>query len=264
MTVGFQLVNATKRERVLFLHIPASTRWELAADPIAATMIAWYMLNNFRDDVSFVPDDESFWPFDSISPAEAAQFREVTDEIVQALIAEDLVVDQGIEILDENDPEMYFRRLSLVGSGTVFHPADLAAHSGATPEATPTFPDAPSVSEHLVQRQIPGIAAGSEYIATRDVNVLCLVHQLGAVFGVGAPVLPKGSVVRVLQPPQPADSAVTCFPRRYWHFFAVFLGRRNLWRVLLQAHYTISIPVATLESAFTPVEKRCRGTASGI
>ena len=118
MGVGFELVNATKRERVLFSHMPVSTMWEISGHPVAATIVTWYILNRRGDLISFVPDDRSHWPFGSVSPGEAQAFRDVTVEIVQQLVDAGLVVDRGREIVDPTEPEIYIRLLSREWSGS--------------------------------------------------------------------------------------------------------------------------------------------------
>ena len=119
MSVGYRLINATKREILMFMHLPVNTRREISGYPVASTMVAWYLLHHVGDEVSFVPDDKSFWPFSSVGEKETESFREVSDEIIQELIDAGLLSDNGIEILDQRDPDVFLRKLSLVwwGSG---------------------------------------------------------------------------------------------------------------------------------------------------
>jgi hypothetical protein len=97
------------------------------------------------------------------------------------------------------------------------------------------------------------VVAGSAWIATRDVNVLCMMRGLSADMGIGMPQLPKGSIVRVLETPGVGHSAAACVPRRYWALFPVLVGWRHLWRVLQLARYVIWVPIAVLQTAFIPV-----------
>ena len=120
MGVGYTLINATRRERLAFAHIPATTRWEIIGHPVAASMVACYLLQHIGDDIRFVPDDGSCWPFDSISPEEPQHIPEKTEHVVAALIREEMRVEQGRESFDEHDPECYMRRLVRVWSGGGF------------------------------------------------------------------------------------------------------------------------------------------------
>lgn len=124
MGVGYFLVNTTKRERLLFAHIAVNTRWEIAGDPVASSMVAWYMLHNLGDVISFVPDDRSFWPFSSLTPEDLSSFREVTDEVLQGLMDRGLVVDLGREVFDPKEPEVYVRKLAREWMGRTFPEID--------------------------------------------------------------------------------------------------------------------------------------------
>jgi hypothetical protein len=114
MGVGYELVNVTSRERLMFVHIPANAMREIAGNPIASAMASWYMLNNLGDHISFVPDDGSLWPFLSLKRNELEGFREVTDEVVEALVRAGILEDHGREVFDEAEPGVYMRRLANV------------------------------------------------------------------------------------------------------------------------------------------------------
>ncbi|MBL8297825.1 MAG: hypothetical protein JNN30_05685 [Rhodanobacteraceae bacterium] len=120
MGVGFYLVNATKRERLTFAHINVNTRWEIAGNPVASSMVAWYLLHNLGDVISFAPDDASFWPFAALTREEVWDFREVTEEVVRGLIEEGLLIDQGRITFDPADPDVYTRNLASAWMGCVF------------------------------------------------------------------------------------------------------------------------------------------------
>lgn len=64
MSVGYFLVNYSKKELLSFSHIDASTARELAGNPVSAAITTWYMLQNVSDSISFLSDtyDEWFFP----------------------------------------------------------------------------------------------------------------------------------------------------------------------------------------------------------
>lgn len=111
MGVGYILVNQTKKEIISFLHIPATTARELAGNPVSATMVVWYMLENRGDDIAFVSDTYDDWPFPG-DYKQLADYIEMTDKVVDSLINADVLVDEGIAWADENEPdEIYIRAL---------------------------------------------------------------------------------------------------------------------------------------------------------
>lgn len=111
MGVGYTLVNQTKKEKISFLHIPAKTARELAGNPTSAAMIVWYMLENRGDNIAFVSDTYDDWPF----PGDYKQlsgYVEMTDKVVDSLIAAEILVDEGIAWADEDEPDkIYIRAL---------------------------------------------------------------------------------------------------------------------------------------------------------
>jgi hypothetical protein len=111
MGVGYSLVNYTQREKMYYRNIPASTAWELTGNPVAASMTTYYLLKHRGDLIAFISDSEGEWPFPGGSRKDLKDYREVTDEVVQALIEAQVLVDEGREIFDEDDPDVYVRRL---------------------------------------------------------------------------------------------------------------------------------------------------------
>ncbi len=114
MGVGYILVNATQREYISFSHIGANTKRELTGDAVAAAITSWYMLEHPGDNIAFASDsngDWRDWPFKAGSWKDLAKFREVTDEVVTSLIKAEILQDEGREIFDASEPEVYERRL---------------------------------------------------------------------------------------------------------------------------------------------------------
>ncbi len=114
MGVCFHIVNRSKREVVLFMHIGAAKRLELAGNPVAAAIGNWYFLTRAGDDIAYVPDDGTHWPFADGFDSDSDDYEEVTDRIVDELIDAGILVDNGREIFDEDEPDVYIRRLDNV------------------------------------------------------------------------------------------------------------------------------------------------------
>ena len=109
MSVGYILVNQTKKERISFIHIPATTAKELAGNPVSAAIIAWYMLENLGDNISFVSDTYDDWPF-SGDHIQLSEYTDMTDKVVAALIDAQILVDEGIAWADEGEPDKIYER----------------------------------------------------------------------------------------------------------------------------------------------------------
>jgi hypothetical protein len=111
MSVGYSLVNHTRGELILFAHISASTKREITGNPVAASIIAWYMLEHAGDLIAFVSDSCGEWPFPTGARRDLESYRECTDEVVESLLAEGILVDDGDETYDPNDAEVFNRKL---------------------------------------------------------------------------------------------------------------------------------------------------------
>jgi hypothetical protein len=109
--VGYWLVNFTKKEQLLYAHIPASKARELAGNPVAAAITTWYLLQNPGDAISFVSDTYDDWPFPEGNKYHMDDYKEVTDEVVNQLIEQGILVYEGREVFREDEPEIYMRRL---------------------------------------------------------------------------------------------------------------------------------------------------------
>ncbi len=110
MGVGYSLVNHTKREVVDFAHIPASKKRELAGNPAASAITTWYLLENAGDDISFVSDTYEDWPFPEGSKEDMQSYPDVTDRIVDVLIANGILSDHGRSYVDPDDPDVVYER----------------------------------------------------------------------------------------------------------------------------------------------------------
>ncbi|GGI12889.1 hypothetical protein [Gottfriedia solisilvae] len=98
----FKLINKSKKEQIIYAHLPASKARELTGNPVTSAITTWYLLQNIGDEISFATwEDASLYE----------EYTEVTDKVVTDLIKNGIIEDNGIEIFDEDDPEVYLRKL---------------------------------------------------------------------------------------------------------------------------------------------------------
>lgn len=100
MGQGYILVNKSKGEIISFAHLPASKAKELTGNPVTAAMTTWYLLSNIGDQISFFEEENVL-----------DDYHDVTDLLIDDLIKRQLIKDDGIEVFDSNEPEIFIRRL---------------------------------------------------------------------------------------------------------------------------------------------------------
>lgn len=110
MSVGYQLVNQSKKERIIFSHLPVSTRREIAGHPVSAALVSWYLLENQGDEIQFVSDTYDDWPFNSGCRDDVGSYPDRTDRLIESLIEAGLLRDDGIAWRDEDEPQTVFER----------------------------------------------------------------------------------------------------------------------------------------------------------
>lgn len=110
MSTYYTLVNLTKKEQVCFTHLPAVKWKEIAGNPAASAIVAWYLLANSGDQIAFF-GDETESPFPNVSYRDIADFPDRTDEMVETLIKEGILKDCGYLWRDSDDPKLYTRDL---------------------------------------------------------------------------------------------------------------------------------------------------------
>lgn len=123
MPVRYTLVNATRKEQILFAHLPVSSKREIAGNPVAAAVVAWYLMEHPGDAVAFVGDDSDDWPFASGSLDDLSAYAEVTGKVVDALIAEGILTEGERTQLFEDEPDLYLRSLRNIWMDTDETPA---------------------------------------------------------------------------------------------------------------------------------------------
>ncbi len=120
MGVGYELVNHSRQERLTFTHMPANKALELSSHPATSAMTTWYLLTHLGDRISFVSDSYGEWPFPDGSREDLDHYRDVTHEVVDELIARRVLIDEGNDIFDEDEPDVYVRRLRVCGWEPIF------------------------------------------------------------------------------------------------------------------------------------------------
>ena len=111
MGTPYELVNITKKEIVSFFRIPASKARELAGNPVSSAITTWYLLTHLGDQITFMSTQEPIWPLESGSIRDVDEFTDVTDQIVEELIQNKILVDEGKVFYFDDEPEIYDRKL---------------------------------------------------------------------------------------------------------------------------------------------------------
>lgn len=107
MALQYELVNATKSERLSLAVLAGRTKHDIAGNPAAAAIVAWYMMEHPRDRITFVTDDigdtHPAWPLRGVTKAELERYRDVTLEVVTALVAAGILEERGRETIETAD-----------------------------------------------------------------------------------------------------------------------------------------------------------------
>jgi hypothetical protein len=103
------LWNSTKRERIAFEHVAATTPREVAGNPAASAIVTWYLIQNPGDQIAVLTDG-NVPPELNCTYAEALKLPDRTEAVVADLIAEGILKDAGFQFRDEDDPETVFVR----------------------------------------------------------------------------------------------------------------------------------------------------------
>lgn len=113
MGIGYCLVNKTKRETISFNRLQINIAKEIAGNAASSAITTWYLLKNSGDEIGFVPDQyyKKDWSYKDVSWQDVLNFKDLTEEVIDELINLKILKDNGIEILDEDEPGNYFRRL---------------------------------------------------------------------------------------------------------------------------------------------------------
>jgi hypothetical protein len=110
MGVWYELLNQTKKEVVRFHRISGCKALEIAGHPASASMTAWYLLRNSGDAIAFLSDEYGEWPFPTGKRGDEAEYRDITDRLVEELVGKGVLRDEGIAWADEQEPETSYVR----------------------------------------------------------------------------------------------------------------------------------------------------------
>jgi hypothetical protein len=110
MGVEYILVNETKKEMISFTHLNGSKKRELTGNAAQSAIVTWYLLNNQGDQIQFVSDTYDDWPFKTGNRNLAWSYTDKTDELIDTLIKQEILKDNGLLYADEDEPESIFVR----------------------------------------------------------------------------------------------------------------------------------------------------------
>lgn len=104
MGVEYVLINRSKKQQVAFYHLPVGKAKEISGNPVSAAIVTWYLLNNSGDEIQFISyEDPAF--------KEIFDFLDVTDSVINELIENGILLDEGIERFDDEEPEIFIRNI---------------------------------------------------------------------------------------------------------------------------------------------------------
>jgi len=123
VALQYELVNATKRERLSLSALPGRTKHDIAGNPAAAAIVAWYMMEHPRDRITFVTDDiadaHPAWPLRGVTRAELERYRDVTVDVITTLVAAGILEERGRGFVETADRgRVVVRDLRNVWKGT--------------------------------------------------------------------------------------------------------------------------------------------------
>ena len=101
MGTTYILINESKKEMISFTHLP-SKKLELAGNVATSSITTWYMLKNTGDQISFIPDYED--------QKDYLDYKDITEEIIDELVNNKILLDAGFEYQDPDDPETYIKK----------------------------------------------------------------------------------------------------------------------------------------------------------
>ena len=110
MGVGYILVNETKKEMISFAHLCGNKMKELVGNPAQSAITTWYLLSNQGDHIQFISDTYDDWPFGTGDRDLAWSHQDKTDDIIQILMEENILQDNGMLYIDEDEPDSVYTR----------------------------------------------------------------------------------------------------------------------------------------------------------
>ncbi len=113
MGAGYELINLYKKEVISFARVCTGTKKrELAGTVIAGSIVTYYMLSNIGDRITFLDDhSDNFEVFGiTITWEDIRNYNDVTEEVIRALIKEDIYVSEG-KIWIDKEENLFFHDL---------------------------------------------------------------------------------------------------------------------------------------------------------
>lgn len=110
MSVGYVLVNFSKKEIISFAHVGTTSALELAGNVASSSITTWYLLKNIGDSIAFVSDTYDDWPFEFGTKSDLKSYEDVTNKVIRELLEEHILSDFGLSYIDENEPDEVFIR----------------------------------------------------------------------------------------------------------------------------------------------------------
>ncbi len=107
------LVNIDKKQKISFYNVDTGTKLrELSGTIIASTIATYYMLTNAGDRIGFINNTENNCIVcgENYSVEHFQDYQDVTDKIVEELIKQEIVKDNGIKWVDKED-NLFYRDL---------------------------------------------------------------------------------------------------------------------------------------------------------
>ncbi|WP_239714812.1 hypothetical protein [Paenibacillus sp. 19GGS1-52] len=102
MGVTYQLINLSKKEVINYSHLPASKLRGIVGNPVSSAITTWYLINNIGDTITFLSElDES--------PQDIEHYKEVTDRIINELIQNQILKDEGLMYVDKDDSSNLYK-----------------------------------------------------------------------------------------------------------------------------------------------------------
>lgn len=106
MGVGYRLVNIDKKHQVGFYNVDTGTKpRELSGTVIASTIVTYYLLTNTGDRIGFInnTDDRFIVCGQNYESDYFTDFVDVTDKVIEELIENEIIHDNGIIWIDKED-----------------------------------------------------------------------------------------------------------------------------------------------------------------
>ena len=110
MGVGHILVNIDKKQLIDFYRVDTGTKLrELSGNTVASTIVTYYLLSNIGNQISFINDVESSFVIcgKKYQVDFFTNFQNVTEIIVEELIEQGIIQDEGILWIDKEENLSY-------------------------------------------------------------------------------------------------------------------------------------------------------------